>query len=205
MFRSCLKSSSVSSAPKPAAGRPGENRDRVDEALVEDAEHDVDHEDRERQHPARGPSSSPGTPAPSPGSCPTPSPAASRAPAACTRATASPSATPGRRLNDSVTDGSCPVWLTDSGPTVWRVVTTAESGTSLPPRRLHVEHRQRRRVALVLRRHLQDHLVLVVGREDLRHLPRAVRRGQRQLHLVHREAERRDLVAVEVDGRAAGC
>ena len=36
--------------------------------------------------------------------------------ASCTRATASPSATPGRRLNDSVTDGSCPVWLTDSGP-----------------------------------------------------------------------------------------
>src|SRR5450756_566194 len=40
---------------------------------------------------------------------------------ACTRATASPSAIPGRRLNESVTDGNWPVWLTDSGPTVWRV------------------------------------------------------------------------------------
>src|SRR3954463_3655050 len=50
-----------------------------------------------------------------------------------TRETASPSATPCRRLNDNVTDGSCPVWLTDCGPAVWRVVTTAESGTSRPP------------------------------------------------------------------------
>ena len=123
-----------------------------------------------------------------------------RGPAACTRATASPSATPGRRLNDSVTDGSCPVWLTDSGPTpsdAWS--TTVESGTSLPRGRLHVEQRQRGRVALELRRHLHDDLVLVVGREDLRDLPRAVGRGQRELDLVHREAERGDLVAVEVD------
>ncbi len=50
-----------------------------------------------------------------------------------TRATASPSATPGAMLNDSVTDGSCPMWFTDCGPTLCFVVTTAESGTSFPP------------------------------------------------------------------------
>ena len=35
-----LKSIRVSSAPTPAAGRPEEDRDRVDEALVEDAQHE---------------------------------------------------------------------------------------------------------------------------------------------------------------------
>src|SRR5437867_10154460 len=30
----------------------------------------------------------------------------------CTSFTASPSATPGRRLKDRVTDGSCPAWFT---------------------------------------------------------------------------------------------
>ena len=52
--------------------------------------------------------------------------------AASTCATASPSATPGRRLNESVTDGSWPVWLTDSGPTPVSTRVTLESGTCLP-------------------------------------------------------------------------
>ena len=78
-------------------------------------------------------------------------------------------------------------------------MTTAESGTSLPPGRLHVEHRERRRILLVLRRDLHDHLVLVVRREDLRDLPRAVRRRQRRLDLIDRQAERRDLLAIERD------
>ena len=51
----------------------------------------------------------------------------------CTRASASPSATPGCRLKDSVTDGSWLMWLIDAGPTVWRVVTTDDSGMSWPP------------------------------------------------------------------------
>ena len=53
MFRSVLKMSSVSSAPKPAAGSPDRIVKRVDEALVEDAEHDVDHDDRHQQHEAQ--------------------------------------------------------------------------------------------------------------------------------------------------------
>jgi hypothetical protein len=46
--------------------------------------------------------------------------------------TASPSAIPERRLNESVTDGSCPVWLTDSGPTPVDMVATVLSGMSFP-------------------------------------------------------------------------
>src|SRR5947207_2408324 len=46
--------------------------------------------------------------------------------------TAAPSDTPGRRPNDTFTDGSCPVWLMLCGPTVSFVVTTAGSGTSVP-------------------------------------------------------------------------
>ena len=49
MFRSTLKMISVSSAPKPAEGKPGENRERMDVALVQHAEHDVHHHDRDDQ------------------------------------------------------------------------------------------------------------------------------------------------------------
>ncbi len=41
--------SSVSSAPNPANGQAGEDGERMDEALVQDAEHDVDHRDGEDQ------------------------------------------------------------------------------------------------------------------------------------------------------------
>src|SRR5688500_6253170 len=47
-------------------------------------------------------------------------------------ATASPSATPGARLNEMVTDGSCPVWPTLSGPALVVTLATVFSGTSLP-------------------------------------------------------------------------
>ena len=50
---------------------------------------------------------------------------------------ASPSEKPGRRLNDTVTAGSCPKWLMERGP-VWRRVRTSDSsGTSalFPERR----------------------------------------------------------------------
>ncbi len=50
----------------------------------------------------------------------------------CTSSVAWPSATPGRRLNDSVTDGSCPEWFTLSAPAVCVMRATALSGTSVP-------------------------------------------------------------------------
>ena len=54
--------------------------------------------------------------------------------AACcsTYCVAVPSATPARRLNESVTEGTCPEWLTESGVTVSTVVVTELSGTAAP-------------------------------------------------------------------------
>ena len=43
-----------------------------------------------------------------------------------------PSETPGARLNETVTDGSCPEWFTVTGPTVYRNFATVLSGTSGP-------------------------------------------------------------------------
>src|SRR6185369_2953571 len=47
--------------------------------------------------------------------------------------TASPSATPGFRLNESVTAGSCPRWLIDIGPSDFVILATVESGTIPDP------------------------------------------------------------------------
>ena len=41
---------------------------------------------------------------------------------------------PGARLNDTVIDCSCPVWLIAIGPTSRRTVAMLDSGTSAPPR-----------------------------------------------------------------------
>ena len=92
----------------------------MDEALVQDPEHHVDDEDRHAAAGARAPASRTGTPAPSPGSSSGSWPAASGAPTSLTAPTASPSETPGFRLNESVTDGSWPEWLTVSGPDALR-------------------------------------------------------------------------------------
>ncbi len=54
--------------------------------------------------------------------------------ARCTASTACPSATPGRRLNEIVTAGICPMWLTESGPTPGVMRATALNGTTVPPR-----------------------------------------------------------------------
>ena len=43
-----------------------------------------------------------------------------------------PSEYPGLRLNETVTAGSCPKWLIESGPVWRRIFTTASSGTSGP-------------------------------------------------------------------------
>jgi hypothetical protein len=53
--RSSPNSFSVTSAPIPAAGQAGQDGQRVDEALIEDAEDDVDHQHRrEEQQPLVG-------------------------------------------------------------------------------------------------------------------------------------------------------
>src|SRR5215471_13155878 len=49
-----------------------------------------------------------------------------------TCAVAAPSETPGRRPNETDTDGSCPEWLIDCGPTVSLKLITDWSGTNDP-------------------------------------------------------------------------
>src|SRR5205809_8135700 len=48
-----------------------------------------------------------------------------------TWATAVPMATPSRRSNEMVTDGSCPEWLRVSGPVLDVIVASDASGTSV--------------------------------------------------------------------------
>ena len=153
-----------------------QDRDRVDEALVEDAEHDVDHEDREREHPPEAAHRILERLRRSLEARPTRCRAASRAPRPARGPRHRRARRRARRLNESVTDGSCPMWLTDSGPTVCRVVTTADSGTSLPPGACTYSIDSAAGSRWYCGRDLHDDLVLVVGREDLRHLARAVRR-----------------------------
>ena len=45
---------------------------------------------------------------------------------------ASPIAVPGSRLNEIVTDGNWPWWLTTSGATLTTLSTSVDSGTSWP-------------------------------------------------------------------------
>ena len=107
--------------------------DRVDQALVEHAEDEVDHEQRggdqdrrARQRIARRPARCPGS--------------SSAATAACRVAVrsagwpliASPIAVPGSRLNEIVTDGNWPWWLTTSGATLTTLSTSVDSGTCWP-------------------------------------------------------------------------
>ncbi len=71
----------------------------------------------------------------------------------------------------------------------------------LVARGLHVQHRQRGRILLVLRRDLQHDLILVIRREDLRDLTLAVGRRQSGLHLIDGQAQGGDLLAIQIDGQ----
>ena len=122
---------SVTSAPNAANGSPGENRDRVDEALVQHAEDHVDHEDRQheqeresllrREKRLRRAGKTPGDGGSSISVAPR-----------VTSSTAVPSDAAGARSKEMVTEGSCPEWLTVTGPTPSLNFATALSGTTFP-------------------------------------------------------------------------
>src|SRR3981081_104360 len=65
----------------------------------------------------------------------------SRSATCLTLPVAAPSETPGLRPNDTDTDGSCPEWLIDCGPTVSWKSTTDSSGTSAPDGALNATFR----------------------------------------------------------------
>ena len=103
---------------EPGGRQARKNRERVDVALVERAEHDVDDADRHEQQQAEVAHrllECLGLPLEARRR---PSAAASRSATSLTRAVAAPSETPGLRPKDTDTDGSWPEWLIDCGPTV---------------------------------------------------------------------------------------
>src|SRR5215468_8648113 len=81
-------------------------------------------------------------------------------------ATASPKATPGARLNESVTAGKKPWWFTARGGALREVGEGGERNL-LARARLDVDRLERVGILLVLRRHLEDHVVLVERRVDV--------------------------------------
>ncbi len=107
----------------------------MDEALVEDAEHEIDHEDREHAAACPCPRRNDWN------ACAVPWNDAGdrvghlqlRAPRVSMRSTAWLSDTPGARLNDSVTDGTWPRWLIVAAPTELSKCATADSGHELAP------------------------------------------------------------------------
>ena len=174
---------SISVEQRADAGRrqAGDDRDRVDEALVQDAEHHVGGEDR-RQHQhalpfqrflehLRG--------ALEAGGDRRPAGRASRS--ICWMAsTACPSEKPGARLNEIVTAGCWPWWLTCSGPTDGHDTRASptSSGTRCRARLGGLDDRScdsADDVGLEFRLALQDDLV-VVGRRVDRRRPAACRR-----------------------------
>ena len=197
-LRSVLKISSVISAPKPAAGKSRKNDQRLREALVQDAEHDVDHDDGHDQHQ---PESLERFLERLSGSL---EPRGHRRRQRCS----------GRLL-----DGIDGVAKRIAGLQVERQVHRRKLSrvahreradahrdighgierNELSIGRPDVEHRQRRRILLKFRRDLQDDLVLIAGRVNLRDLARPVRIEQRRLNLTDGQPERGDPVAVEGD------
>ena len=149
-----------------------QDRDRVDVALVEDPEDDVDRHERRSGSGATRSSASRRRPGRFPGRSPA-------SPAGCGSSfsrpwialTAAPREALGLRLKETVVAGNWPMWLMRMGAVTCEVCVTALSGT-LPPAGGHeVDVLQAVRVGLELRRHLQDHVVLVELGEDRRHLP----------------------------------
>ena len=69
----------------------------------------------------------------------------------------------------------------------------------LPLRRLDMEQAERRRILLILGRHAHDDLIGVVGRVDLRHLPRAERAVHRAFHLIRAQPQRGHAIAIQGD------
>ncbi len=124
---------SASSAPMPAEGSVDRMVDRVDEALVEHAQHDVHHQDRRgQQQQLVG------------------EVVAERKRGALERradagghldlalgllitSTAAPSEAPGARLNDTVLAGNCAWWVISSGRCSMVTFAIVDSGTCPPP------------------------------------------------------------------------
>ena len=164
----------------------------MDEALIQNAQDDIDHDHRHQQQPAhiggralerRGRAGK----------------------AARTRwwavrrscrwhsltpVTASLKALPGARSKEMVMAGIWPEWLIAGGMVRRLICVTAVNGTMPPPCTAQIEPGQAGGIELVLRQKLQDHLILIGRGIDLRHLLAAKGEPQRALDIVRRDAQR---------------
>ena len=114
-------------------GQRGKDRDRVDVALVEHSQHDVDRDQRGQDQQRLVGQREPGTPAAVPWNAAW---MLAGIPSSFLRVlmafTASPSEAPGARLKDMVTTGNWPWWLIAMGPVVVSQCVKALSGTWFP-------------------------------------------------------------------------
>ena len=81
--------------------------------------------------------------------------------AAAMASTASPSATPGCRLNEMVTDGNRPWWFTESGADRRTEMREGAQRNLLPLGDAHVDIPQGLRILPEFRRHFHHHVILV--------------------------------------------
>ena len=98
-----------------------------------------------------------------------------------------------------VTDGNWPKCVTASGPTVTCGCGNFIERDQLAAGRSDVQQAKRLGVELILGQQLHDHLIVVGGRVDVGHLPRAVGVIERALDLIGRDAQRGGAVAVDIE------
>ncbi len=153
-------------------GQRRQDRQRVDVALVENAEDQVDHDQRGEDQQRHGRRAIAGTPARCPGRCRA---SVGGAPSSLHRPSGSasvawPSATPCARLKLIVTAGNWPWWLIDSGRTGTRrpVREGRQRHLLAGRRRLDIDLVQRVELALQLRQDFEDDVIAVELGEILR-------------------------------------
>ena len=141
----------ITSRPKPysqqhqqgaCAGRRqgGQDGQRMDRALVQHAEDDVDDDQRRHDQDRLCCDSEAWKAWPCPGKSPDQGGGVQLLHGRFDRRVASPSVTPGARLNDRVIAGNWPWWLIDERRRPWLVdLDQRASGTCCPRRRLHVD------------------------------------------------------------------
>ena len=175
----------------------GENRDGMNVAFVQDSEHDVDRGQRRGDQQGlaaeriliglrgAGEAGLDGG-----------RKADLRRAASSIASTASPSATPGSRLNEMVTDGNSPWWLTASGADGGTVVGEGAQRNLLAAGRAHVNLAQGFGILPELRRRFHHHVILIERRVHGGHLALAEGVVERVVDQLRRDAEARGGVAV---------
>ena len=171
----------------------------MDHALVQDAQHDVDHQDGHNQQQTQsGERGLEGLGGALEAWCRW-KPAEFCAASALIWSTASPSEVPIFRLNEMVTAGNWPDVVDRKRPQRGRELGDGADGNDGAGFRANVQRRDGRGIALELLLQLEDDGVLVIGRQNGGNLALAVRGIERVLDLAGGDAVGRRRVAVDFD------